>query len=208
MALSDKHQAFIDSYFLHHLNATEAYCDVYGTDRETGAARGSLLLRNVKVRAEIDRRLAEKTASADEILIGLTEQGRAKLGDFFKLVEEWTFYPLSTQEVLGEKEVDVLNDEGKPTGEKKVSYWVRHVVLDMDRVIDPKFSQLISEFSDSRDKGTKIKLYDKQTAWRDIAKMRGMITDKTDITSDGKPIQVTRIEVVIPNEEHTDDSAS
>jgi hypothetical protein len=190
MTLSVKHQAFINSYFLHHLNATEAYCDVYGVNREVGRAAATRLLAKVHIQTEIARRTAEKTASADEILIGLTEQGRASLGDFFKVIEEWTFYPLPTQEVLGTKEIEETDDDGEPTGVKRVSYWVRHVALDMDKLVDPRYAHLVKKFGDSPKSGLSIELYDRQSAWRDIAKLRGLIVDKTDVTSGGEPINL------------------
>ena len=180
MGLSYKHQAFIDSYFLHNQNATEAYCDVYGADRVTGAVNGSKLLRNTKISEEIKRRIAENTASADEVLKTITEIERSNLGDFFKVVEEWTFYPLPTYDVIDAKEVEILDEDGKPTGEKKVSYWVRHIVLDIDKMLDPKYGKLVNEFSDSRTHGMKIKLYSRHEAARDIGKYRGLFVERSE----------------------------
>jgi hypothetical protein len=65
----------------------------------------------------------------------------------------------------------------------------------MDKMLDPQYSRLVSEFTDSPKNGLGIKLYSKQAAFQIMAKLQGMITDKTDITSGGKPI-----EGAIPNE--------
>lgn len=181
MKLSYKHQAFIDSYFLHNQNATEAYCDVYGVDRVTGAVNGCKLLRNAKIVEQVKKRIAENTAGADEVLMTLTEIERASIGMFFKLVEEWTYYPLPSYEIIDAKEVKILDEEGEPTGEIKISYWVRHIALDMDKLLDPKYGRLVSEFSDSPRNGLKIKMYSRHEAARDLGRVHALFTDKVKV---------------------------
>ena len=79
-----KHQAFIDEY-LKCFNATEAYFRVYHPKKRTTAgANGPKLLENTEIKAELERRIAENTMSADEALMLLTEHAR---GDPAKLMD-------------------------------------------------------------------------------------------------------------------------
>lgn len=178
---------FVDEYFKLNLNATRAYLAVYNTQSEnTAAVEASRLLRKPNIRAEIERRLKEHQMESDEVLFGLTQQARADLGIFFKLVEEWTFYPLPTYDIIDAKEVVDDSDPDNPV--KKVSYWVRHVVIDLDKIIDPRYSHLLHKFSDSPKNGLGIEIYNKQTALQTLAKINGLIIDRADITSKGESI--------------------
>jgi phage terminase large subunit len=177
--LTHRQQVFVEEY-LQCWTATEAA-------RRAGFAypnrQGPRLLSNVVISEAIKERLKALQMNTDEILIGLTEQARGDIGAFFQLIEEWTFYPLPSYEILGEKEVDILDEEGKTTGEKKISYWVRHVAIDMDKVIDPKYSKLIHKFTDSRRNGLGLELYDKQSAYVHLAKINGMYKDKVELAT-------------------------
>jgi hypothetical protein len=179
-----RQRVFVDEY-LKCFNASEAARRA----GYTGAADvvGPRLLGDVGIRTEIDKRLSEIHMSADEALQVIEQQARANIGEFFKLVEEWTFFPLPTYDVLGAKEV---TDDTNPDNPKiRVSYWVRHVVLDVDKLVDPKYSHLIRDFSDSPKNGLSIKLHDKQQAARDILKMHGRFTEKIDLTTGGEKIK-------------------
>lgn len=82
MALSSKHQQFINEY-LSCFNATEAYRRVYTTaSDETAQRNSSVLLRNTEVADEIKRRLTEKAMGADEALLRLAEQARAEYAEY------------------------------------------------------------------------------------------------------------------------------
>lgn len=183
--LTNKQQAFIEAY-LRCWNASEAARQAgYRGDPNTIGPR---LLANVGVKAAVEQRLAALQMSTDEILVGLTQQARGDLGQFFKIVEEWTFYPLPSYEIIDAKEVTDDRDPEHPV--TRVSYWVRHIVIDLDKVIDPRYSHLLQEFTDSPKDGLGIKIYSKQTALQTLARIRGMITSKAEITGkDGKPIQ-------------------
>jgi hypothetical protein len=161
-----------------HFNATDAYCEVYGTNRVTGAANGSKLLRKDKIADEIKRRIAEQTMTADEVILKLGEQARSDIRVFFKIVEEWTFYPLPTYEVIDAKEVIDDTDPDKPR--TRINYWVRHICIDLDKVIDPAYSHLLAEFTDSPKNGFGIKVYNKQEAIKTMAKIKGLMVDRTE----------------------------
>ncbi len=82
MALSRKHQAFIN-WYLQLWNATEAYRRVYPkSSDESARANGARLIANDSIADEISRRVAERSMSADEALILLADQARADLGDY------------------------------------------------------------------------------------------------------------------------------
>lgn len=175
-----KHMRFVDEY-LTCFNGTQAYMRVYpNCTEETARRSASRLLTNEDVKAELEARLAEVHMSADEALKIVADIGRGDMRVFFKVVEEWTFYPLPSHEIIGQKEVVDESDPDHP--KTRISYWVRHVALDMDKVIDPQYSHLIREFTDSPKNGLGIKLYDKHSAARDVLKIAGKFTDKVQVT--------------------------
>lgn len=83
MALSYKHQDFINEYFLRKMNGTDAYQAVYPkASYDAARANAAKLLANTNISAEIDRRLREKQLSADEVLARLGDMARADIADF------------------------------------------------------------------------------------------------------------------------------
>lgn len=176
--LTTKQQVFIIEY-TRDFNATRAALAA-GYSEKTAYSIGQQNLKKVEIANAIRARIDELTVGADEMLIGLSQQARASLGDFFKVVEEWTRWPLPTQEVI-DAEDRVIDEE---SGEKATFYWVRHIALDLDKLIDPRYAPLVKKFGDSPKNGLTIELYDKQSAWRDIAKLRGLVTEKHEIKHD------------------------
>ncbi len=182
--LTRRQQVFIEEY-LTCWNASEAARRAgYRGDANTVGPR---LLADVGIKERINQRADEMSMSANEVLTALSDQGRSDIGAFFKVVEEWTFYPLPSHEILGQKEVVDETDPDDPV--KRMSYWVRHVALDMDKVTDPKYSHLIQEFTDNPKEGLGIKLYSKQNALQIMAKIRKMVVDRHEVTGkDGGPL--------------------
>ena len=80
MALTNKRRAFIGEY-LRTFNATAAAIAA-GYSEKTAYSIGWEILRIPEVVAEIDRRLLERTMSANEALARLTEQGRGAHTEF------------------------------------------------------------------------------------------------------------------------------
>lgn len=78
MALTDKQQAFIDHYVV-TWNAAEAARRA-GYSEATARSIGHENLTKPDIAAEIKRRVAERTMTADEVLIGLAEHARADIG--------------------------------------------------------------------------------------------------------------------------------
>jgi len=163
----------LDEYFRNGYNATKAYLSTH-PDSSYNAARSSAadFLARPNIKAEVARRLEEKHMSAEEAFERVSNIGRGDLGVFYKVVDEWMFNPLPSYEILDEKEVIDDTDPEKPI--KRISYRVRHVALDMDKVMDPQYSYLIKEFSDDGKK-LGIKLYSAYEANRDVLKLHGKL---------------------------------
>ena len=82
MALSIKHQRFVEEY-LQNSNATDAYQTVYpGVNRTTAASNGWRLLRNARIAEAIQARLDQAAMPADEVLSRITDHARADIDDF------------------------------------------------------------------------------------------------------------------------------
>lgn len=185
--MNKKQTIFVDEY-LKCWNASEAARKA-GYSKKTAGAIGHELLKKPEISDEIQAKLKESHMSADEALDLLSEQARGDLGVFFKLIEEWTYYPLPSYEILGYK--DVVDDSDKDNPKERTSYWVRHVVLDMERVVDPQYSHLLKRFTDSPKNGLGIEIHDKQSAIDKILHIHGKFVDKHDITTNGDKITVT-----------------
>jgi hypothetical protein len=193
--LSKKHQRFVAEY-LNCFNGTQAYMKVYpNASPETARANASELLTKTNISAAIDEQKNMVLMQADEAFKNLSDIANSNMGVFWKVQDEWMFNPLPEYEILDEKEVKREKEDG--TFEKVVAYRVRHVILDMDKVIDPEYSHLIQEFSNSRKSGLSIKTYNRHAANVDILKIHGRFApDKLDINNpDGslKPADNTQV---------------
>lgn len=171
--LNRKQKVFVAEY-VKCWNASEAARRA-GYSEKTARSIGQRLLKDVAIKAEIDARLAEIQMGADEALSLQADIARSNIGDFFRVVEEWMMNPLPSYEILDEKEEIVPTEDGGE--EKQVRYLVRHVVLDTEKLVDPKYSHLVHKFSDSKRSGLSIETYDKQAAIRDVLKVAGKIRD-------------------------------
>jgi hypothetical protein len=166
MGLSVKHRAFVDSLFLHNLNATEAYCDVYGSDRKTGAVNASKLLTNTNIKNEVSRRLEERAMQADEIIDRLSQHARGDMGDFLSIESMGFNIDLAKAKRLG----------------------ITHLI----KKVKNKTTTILTKNGDEVETNqVEIEIYDAKAALDTLAKYRGLLIDRTDITSGGKTIHVT-----------------
>lgn len=201
--LTKKQQLFID-YYLRSFNASEAARKA-GYSEKTAYAMGWENLRKPEIKAAINARLDEVHLSADEALKMNADIAHGTIGTFFKVVDEWMFNPLPSYEILDEKEV---LDQTQTPPRTRVSYRVRHVVMDMDKVIDPQYSHLIREFSDSKRSGLSVKLHDKATAIDRTLRVAGKYRDTLDLTnSDGSLKPPSVIEIIKHVEKDNDETA-
>lgn len=174
--LTEAQKVFIDEY-LSCFNATEAYSIAYPNvnGRKSAQAASSRLLSNVIDSEYYKAKLAEIHMSDNEALKMQADIARSGLGQFFKVSDEWTFYPLSTSEILDQKEVIDDSDPNNP--KTRISYRERRIILDMDKVMDPKYSRLIKKFSDNKN-GLSIELYPADVAQERILKVLGRYKDQ------------------------------
>jgi len=176
MALSNRRRVFIEEYLNCWIGSEAARRAGYANT----TVAGTRLLANDSIKKEIAARVADKAMTANEVLQRLGAQARGDIGVFFKVVEEWTFYPLATQEIIGAKEVTDDTDPDNPR--QRISYWVRHIVVDMDRITDPQYSVLLHKFTDSPKNGIGFEVYDSHAALVDIGKALGVFKEYSDLT--------------------------
>lgn len=141
--LNDKQQMFC-LYYTKYFNATKAYQKAYECDYETAMASGSRLLRNVKIKAEIDRIKQERFQ-------GVALDGMAVLQKYIDIA----FADITDFTSFGKKEIEVVNDLGV-TETVEVNYvdFKDHEHVD---------GTIISEVKKGKD-GVSIKLADKMKA--------------------------------------------
>lgn len=108
--------------------------------------------------ARAKRALRLAAAPAAERVV---EQVDADLGVFFKVVERWTTEPISTYETLEKR---MAPNPFSPEGPEIEEHLQRAVVVDVDRLRDPRFSKAVKKFSDSPRNGIAIELHDAQRA--------------------------------------------
>jgi succinate dehydrogenase flavin-adding protein (antitoxin of CptAB toxin-antitoxin module) len=159
--LSPTHQTVLDKYF-ECWEQTEAYKHAYPRSSHSAAKTSAArLFADANFQAHLQARLAENHLSANEVLKRLADMARGDMGIFFKITDEWMFYPPPTSEILAEQEV-IEQEEGKPAV-KRISYRVRRVILDLDKVMNPRYSHLIKKFSDTN-RGMSIEIHDAKDA--------------------------------------------
>jgi len=85
MALSFKHRRFVEAYLV-KWNGTDAYLMAYpGVTRETARINSSKLLTNTNIQNAIDERIKELQIEPNEIILGLANQARGSVADFFNI---------------------------------------------------------------------------------------------------------------------------
>lgn len=174
--LTRKQQVFVAEY-LKTWNASEAARRA-GYSEKTAYAIGSELLRKPEIKALVDATLQQIQMSTEEAIVRNTEIGRGDLGTFFKLSDSWMFNPPPSYEILDEKEV--VDDTDPEHPKVRISYRVRRVVLDMDKVVDPRYSKLLKKFTDSNRNGLGIEIYSAKEAIDTTLKLGGKLKD-TDV---------------------------
>ena len=118
--LTLKRSSFCDHYILTG-NATDATIKAgYTLDRDSAAQIGSRLLRNVKIQAEIKRRLGIAICSPDEVLETLSKHARADLTDVLTADGEFSFARAKARRLLKKLKVKTRTDkDGCVTVEKE-----------------------------------------------------------------------------------------
>lgn len=113
------------------------------------------------------RELRLATRSAARRLI---EQAESDIGQFFKVTERWTLEPQPTQEIVDE---ETREDD---LGISHRYFRVRQVVLDLDKLHEPRFSRMVKKFADTPSRGLSIELYDALRAAESVLDRAGTET--------------------------------
>lgn len=174
--LTLRQERFVSEYIV-DLNATQAAIRA-GYSRATAAQQGERLLRNVEIAEAVEQALkarSERTGiTADRVL---TELAKIGFSDIRKVV---SWRGSLTREEDNPDGGDVLVIKEIVTNHVKI--------IDSDQ-IDDETAAAISEVSQTKDGGLKIKLHDKRAALVDIGKHLGMFKDKVEVTGkDGAPL--------------------
>lgn len=161
-----RHEAFIEAY-LGCLNGTQAWMEVHPEASYNVASQSSSrLLRNVKIKAELDKRFGELTMGKKEVLARLRNIANATLYPFIK-VEDNKVY------------ID-LNDRAA----KQHLYLIRKIKKQSKETSNEKQQTYTNE------DWWEIELHDAMRALELIGKYHALFTDKTQST-ERKIIKVT-----------------
>lgn len=157
MALSRKHQQFVNEYVT-CWNATEAYRRVYPKASDaTARVNGSDLLTNTDIAKEIDRRVAENTMTANEVLVRLASQARGTIEPF-------------VSQLPGSENVNI--DITTPQARENL-----HLVK---RITQRRVVRTKGDDEEIDDTTVSIELHDPQAALTTLAKHHGLLIDKND----------------------------
>jgi Phage terminase, small subunit len=167
--LTDKQRLFCIIY-AKRMNATKAYQQVYRCTYETAMVNGSQLLRNTKIRDQIDK-LMEPELNKQFLKRGLIQRYKdiafSDVGDYLEFgkrrILQWT------KDEEG-KDIPVMDPNTGKQMIKEYSY------VDLKDSISVDTS-LITEVSNGKD-GIKFKLADKMKAMDVLAKLSNLLSDE------------------------------
>lgn len=112
--------------------------------------------------------MEDLTISTNEGLTLLAAQARASIGVFFKTHERLTEEPRATDEII--EEMMGQDEKGNPVR----LYRVRCIVIDIDRLTDPRFGPLVRKFKDSPREGLSLEIHDSQGAIVKLLEAQGV----------------------------------
>ena len=164
MGLSPKRRAFVEAY-LKTFNATQAAKEA-GYSEKTAHSQGPRLLGFVDVAAEIKKRLDEMVMSADEVLRLLSRQATASHKSWIKVDNDGKIY-FDFSDPEAQENIDLI---------KKIKTKTRH-----EREGKKDFEV----------EWVEVELYDSQRALELIGRHHQLFTDRVDLSTGGKPIDLT-----------------
>lgn len=183
--LTDKQQLFC-IYYLKYFNATKAYQKAYQCAYNTAMVNGFNLLRNTKIKAQIEQLKAERMQGVylegKEILQKYIDIAFADITDFIEFgVEDMPIMDNST----GKQKIDENGD---------LEFYQRNYVrFKDDSEVD---GTIISEISQGKD-GVKLRLQDKMKALDFLAKNIGLLSqmDKAKIDTEKSRVKKLQAEI-------------
>lgn len=178
--LSKPNQRILDAYIL-CWNKTEAYRSAHPkATYESARTAAARLFATDNFSAHLQARLSEVHLSADEALKINTDHAHGDIGNYFKVVDEWMFDPIPMCQIIADKKM--VDPNANPPSQRTM-YLCRHVVLDMEKIRDPKYSKLIRKFSSNRRSGLSIELYPADAANERAMRVHGLFKDKLEVQS-------------------------
>ncbi|WP_238861082.1 terminase small subunit [Clostridium sp. YIM B02569] len=183
--LTDKQRLFCVIY-AKRMNATKAYQQAYRCSYETAMVNGSMLLRNTKIKEQVDILTAlqlNKEFLSRGVIQKYIDIAFADITDYVQFGQDYY--------VVKDKDGNpMLDDEGNV-----VTKPYNYVRLGESNQVD---GTLISEISEGKD-GVKIKLADKMKALDFLTKHCNLLSDEEKIKLDieNKRLQNTKLEVEI-----------
>lgn len=143
--LTDRQAMFVEQYFIHGLNGTEAVLATYNTtDRDVAASMASDLLSLPKVRARVDAYLASYHMAAEEVLARIAFHARGSIAAFLD-PDSGT---IDTAKAKDAKDLGLIK-----------RYRTKHIINGKD---------------DTETLEVEIEMYDAQAALRDLGKHLGL----------------------------------
>lgn len=188
--LNDKQRLFCVIYS-RCLNATKAYQKVYKCTYETAMISGNRLLRNVKVKEQLDKLIAvdlNKEFLQRTLIQKYKDIALSDMGDYLKFgvkqVPQWT----KNNDGI---DVPIIDPD---TGEQKIKEY-SYVKLKESSMVD---TSLITEVSEGKD-GIKFKLADKMKAMDMLSKLSNLLSDeeKTRLDIEYKKLQGLKLQADI-----------
>jgi len=162
-----RHEAFIEEYLI-CMNGTLAYQTTHpDVGYDTASVNASKLLRNTKIKAELERRFGEEVMTKKEVLKRLRDQANATLHAFVKVDDEGHIY---------------FNFKDK---EAKRNF---HLIKKVKHRKNETYNERSGEASEEH--WVEVELHDPQRALELIGKYHALFTDKTE-SNEKKTIRVT-----------------
>ena len=167
--LNDKQRLFC-VYYIKSFNATKAYKKAYGCTYESAMVNGSNLLRNVKIKAEIERlkqnKLNRAMLSEEDIFQKYIDIAFSDISDYLKFGKKYSRCWGKDEEG---NDIPVIDPE---TGRQKV---IDYSYVELIDDVYENDTSIISEISQSKD-GIKIKLEDKMKALQWLSEHVDLLT--------------------------------
>jgi phage terminase small subunit len=161
--LTHRQRAFID-YYVQTWNASES-AKLAGYSAKSARSMGSQLLTNLNIKAEIDKRIQERSMSANEVLDRLTEQARNEAAKYVEI-----------------KQVKVKWDKDEDESEDEIE---EVPGINVAKMIADGKQHLIKGITYNRAGKAIVETYDAQSALVHLGRHYKLFTDKLE-TDDPK----------------------
>ncbi len=175
--LNKKQKLFVENYLRLWQAAPAARAAGY-KDSKSIYEVARRLLRKPEIQAEISRRVAEVTMSANEVLLRLADQARGNFRPFVKISEDGFVY------------FDFSNPEAADH---------LHLVKKIETKRTRRVEGRGQDAEAWEDEWVRVELVDSRAALALLARHHKLLTDRVDTTTNGKDLPPAQVNVYIPN---------